>query len=257
MQNIVKIKLRPAIAMIELIFALVIIGITLASAPLLISTSSKSSYVALQQESIAAAVTQMNIIMTTQWDHADTNTTIGEPTLTTDSTIFNQCPTAASLPAGTTSSSGRYCYKAGPVTTYAASITLGAEPTSSASLAYDDVDDFNGSSYTVTVYAGDSYSTSSGDYIDKDINVTSSVFYGDDRPRNAANFVGIYGKTTTFANPFRHADPAIGTTNIKLFSVRLTSTSSAEELSSKDIRLSAFMANIGAPREFITNESSL
>jgi type II secretory pathway pseudopilin PulG len=244
--------------MIELIFSLVIIGITLASAPLLISTSSKSSYLALQQESIAAAVTQMNIIMTSQWDHADTNTTIGEPTLTTDSTIFNQCPSASSLPSGTTSDTGRYCQPlGGPTITYAASNTLGTDSSPGESLAYDDVDDYHNKSYTVSVYSGDSYDTSSGDYIDKDINVTASVYYGDDTPRTTEDVAGTYGETTTFSNPFRHINPAVGTTNVKLFSVKLSSTNSAEELSSKDIRLSAFMANIGAPKKFITNELSL
>ena len=37
-------KMRPAIAMIELIFAIVIMGIVLMSAPRLISTAAKSGY---------------------------------------------------------------------------------------------------------------------------------------------------------------------------------------------------------------------
>ena len=78
--------------MIELIFAIVIMAIALMSAPMLIRTSTQSSMVALQQESIAAAVSQMGMIMTAEWDHRDTNGTAGEPVLTTDSTVFSQCP---------------------------------------------------------------------------------------------------------------------------------------------------------------------
>ncbi len=44
---------RPAIAMIELIFAIVIIGIVLMSVPQLISTAAKSGYVTIQQEAIS------------------------------------------------------------------------------------------------------------------------------------------------------------------------------------------------------------
>ena len=63
-----KKTLRPAIAMIELIFALVIMAIVLMSAPMLISTATKSGYVAIQQEAINAAASQVNMIMGYHWD---------------------------------------------------------------------------------------------------------------------------------------------------------------------------------------------
>jgi len=44
---------RKAIAMIELIFAIVVMGIVMLSAPMLVNKATQSSYVALQQESIA------------------------------------------------------------------------------------------------------------------------------------------------------------------------------------------------------------
>jgi len=74
---------RHAIAMIELIFSIVVMGLVMLSAPMLINKATQSSYVALQQESVAALATQLNTIMTTQWDENDTNATRGEPVLRT------------------------------------------------------------------------------------------------------------------------------------------------------------------------------
>jgi len=63
-----KVPLRPAIAMIELIFAIVIIGITLLSAPMIISQSVQSINTNLKQEAIAAAASQISLILTYPWD---------------------------------------------------------------------------------------------------------------------------------------------------------------------------------------------
>lgn len=251
---------RTAIAMIELIFALVIMGITLMSAPMLIRTSSSSSMVALQQESIAAAVSQMNMIITTEWDHWDTNTTIGEPVLLTNSTIFNQCTAGAVKPAGVTSDSGRYCKGLDGSGPYSASAVpkIGTDGTVAESLSYDDIDDYDRQSYTVNVYAGDSYATYLGDYIDKNITLTSRIYYGDDTPRDNGDVPGSFETNTTFANPFRHKNPPVGTTNIKLIHLQLTSANTATEISSKQINLSAFMCNIGAHKpQIISNWSDL
>jgi len=243
--------------MIELIFAIVIIGITLLSAPMLISTSTQSSMVALQQESIAAAVSQMGMIMTAEWDHRDTNGTVGEPVLTTDSTIFSQCSGGATHPDGVSSSSGRYCLGLDGSGPYAASATIGVDGSLGESLSYDDVDDYDTQTYSVNVYSSDAYATHLGDYIDKNISILSNVYYGDDTPRNSSDTAGSYGETTTFANPFRHANPAVGTTNIKLIYVQLSSTNPAAEVADKQINLSAFMCNVGAPKPIMNNESDL
>ncbi len=48
---------RNGIAMIELIFALLIMGIVLLSSPMLIQQSIKSSFIGIQQESISAIST--------------------------------------------------------------------------------------------------------------------------------------------------------------------------------------------------------
>ena len=73
--------IRPAIAMLELIFAIVIMGIVLMSAPRLISTAAKSGYVAIQQEGINEAASQLNMIMGYQWDENDVDERYIDPIL--------------------------------------------------------------------------------------------------------------------------------------------------------------------------------
>jgi len=250
--------MRRAIAMIELIFAITVMGIVMLSAPMLINRATQSSYVALQQESVAAVAAQLNMIMAAEWDAADTNVSvIGEPVLRTVSTTLNQCVGTAERPAGVTSSSGRYCKGLDNSYGHTASTTLGPEGTEGT--YYDDIDDYNNASYKISVYNSESYQTHIGDYIDQNITLSSSVYYGDDVPRKADGnpSTGGYDENITFSNPFRNTSST--STNIKLITVTLTSNNPAAELSTnKSIRLSAFMCNIGAPKpELISNESTL
>ncbi len=249
-------KRRKAIAMIELIFAIVIMGIVMLSAPMLIDRSTASTYVALQQESIAAAAAQINMIMTANWDHSDTNITQGSPVLQTGSTstkITNWCATRE-YPIGVTSISGRHCYRS-DIDFPSSANALGTDGSEGA--FYDDIDDYHNKDYIISVYEGETYATHQGDYLDRNITIESKVYYGDDTPRNATDTAGDYAETTTFSNPFRHTITA-NTTNIKLITVTLTSSNPVDEISDKQMMLSAFMCNIGAPRpQLYSNKSSL
>jgi len=75
---------RPAIAMIELIFAIVIMGIVMMSAPMLVSTASKSGFVAIQQEGISEVASQLNMILSYAWDENNADPTLGQMILTTN-----------------------------------------------------------------------------------------------------------------------------------------------------------------------------
>jgi hypothetical protein len=247
---------RKAIAMIELIFAIVIMAIVMMSAPMLIDRAQKSSFVALQQESIAAAATQINIIMTAEWDHFDSNITEGTPVLITDTTggNVNACstvlPPLVPRPLGVTHTVGRYCTGLSSIfTDFNASTTLSTETGEGA--VYNDIDDFNNQSYNVNVYNSETYSTTQGDYLDQNITVTSRIYYGDDLPKLAGGTAsaGGYDQNITFSNPFRTI--AAGTTNIKLITVTLSSNHQVAEISDKNIFLSAFMCNIGAPKPIL------
>jgi type II secretory pathway pseudopilin PulG len=241
--------------MIELIFAITIMGIVMLSAPLLIDRSSKSSFVALQQESIAAVATQINMIMTAEWDQADTNSTLGTPVLQTGSTSIANCTTPK--PIGVTATNGRYCIDKDSTLPLSSPLLVATAPGSlgtdvSDLTVYNDIDDYTGQSYTVSVYNSENYATYEGDYLDQDINVTSNIYYGDDTPRDVNDNSGAYQKTTTFSNPFRHKITA-NSTNIKLIQVTLTSGNMASEISNKQIILTAFMCNIGAPKKQYRN----
>jgi len=250
-------KIRPAIAMIELIFSIVIIGISMLTVPILVGQSTQSIYTSLQQESIAAAAVQISTIMSSHWDGNNTDLAItGTPVLQT--TIVAGLPNCGTInPPGVTDTSGRGCRSAiNPAATLNAR-SIGANSTEGTEgLFLDDVDDYNGQSYTISVYRLENTSTSLGDYIDKNITISSRVIYGDDVPRlvgNAAS-AGGYDTVIDFSNPFRNTIAAPNSSNIKLISVNLTSASQASVLNDKNITLSAFMCNIGAPRQIRTNK---
>lgn len=239
---------RKAIAMIELIFSIVIMGIVMLSAPMLIDRSAKSTYIALQQESIAAAASQINMIMTAEWDQEDTNSSRGAPVLLTGSSVISNCTT--DRPIGVTSSSGRYCKDALATNTlFLSASALGTDGTEA--FVYDDVDDYNNQTYQISVYNNETYATHQGDYLDRNITIISNVYYGDDTPRDASNSAGNYQKSTTFSNPFRNVET--NSTNIKLITVKLESSNPADEIKDKQITLSAFMCNIGAPTPRLYN----
>jgi len=244
-------KQRPAIAMLELIFALVVMGITLMSAPMLIDRASKSSYVTLQQEAITAGATQLAMIMTAGWDKSDVNSTVEYiPVLTTQSSTIAGAPIKNCItltPPGVSSNSGRYCRNASHAAPYPATpIMLDS--------GYADIDDYNGSVSTISIYGGEN---AVSDYIDKNITITSNVYYGVDTPKNVGggNSAGGYDQTINFSNPFRTSSPT--TTHIKLITITLTSNNPVAELNDKDIFLSAFMCNIGAPSDLKNNRAGL
>ncbi len=238
---------RPGIAMIELIFAIAVIGITLMSVPMLISTSSKSTYVAIQQEAVTMISSHLATLLTMQWDQRDTNSTIGSPVLRTNSPDIPSCSTP--FPPGVSDNEGRYC-RAMDGNYYNASAILGPDGAGDAT-GYNDVDDFNNMETNVTVYAGENIQTWQGNYIDINVSLKTRVWYGQDYPRNAAGAQGVYGPTTTFSNPFDTRVTNGTTRNIKLIRVRLTTANTAQELQDKNITMGAFMCNIGAPKEIV------
>lgn len=252
----IKTPMRDAIAMIELIFAIVIIGITLLSAPLLISQASKSGYVALQQESIAAAASQMGLVLTRAWDEADENQTQSAILMTSyadaGNAVLRTFTVATPRPGMDGNASRRHTYLADN-TIINASTTLGSDGNDT-----DDIDDFDGNNYTLSIYLDgtaftEATTTEVGDYIDKNISIATTVEYGNDVPRNTDGTASAnaYNATTiTFSNPFYNTgtgNVGASTTNIKLITVRLTTNTGATtpELQ-KDISLSAFSTNIGS-----------
>ncbi len=207
---------RKAIAMIELIFAIVIIGITLMSVPNLMSQASQSGYTTLQQEAVAAAATDLSLMLSRDWDEQDTDPSVDPSILiTAGHATLSIRPGGRSRRFSTAMGGGGLL----------ASTTLGSEANDT-----DDIDDsFSGGGH---VEDGDQ------DLIDTVV-ITSTVNYLDDT--GSANW--DTSVTPTYNNPF--GSIAAGTSNIKGVIVTLTSGSGTAELN-KTVRFNAFACNIGS-----------
>jgi hypothetical protein len=230
-------NLRHAIAMIELIFAIVIIGIVLMAAPTLISQATSSGLVALQQEAIAAAGTQIGMVLTRHWDEGDTNASLESPILITNGD--------AQLAEGVDADGNLTGRRAGtPLLSHRSFLTsLGTRLNATAAAAFtgdggtDDIDDFDG--VTDTLAAVSATTTVAGDYVDTSLQLQSSVSYISDAPS-----AGTYNSEIMSLNdPF--GATAANTTNIKRVSVTVTTGDSSPEELEKNITLNAFSCNIG------------
>lgn len=225
--------LRDAIAMIELIFAIVIMGIVLMSAPMLISNATKSNITAFQQESIAIAASHTNAIMSYAWDPSnvafDTDTRI--LTTTQGDTNLDQSAVNPRLRGNNANISRTRLFLAGSAAT---AIPAGG------GVPLDDINDFNGNVRGLNLYTAAANQSQVGEYIDQNITIATLVAYDSDAATN-------YNAINVFTYNFTPNDAgAVPTTNIKHIRTRLTSNSPDVEIANKTIILRAFMCNIGA-----------
>lgn len=227
---------RPAIAMIELIFAIVIMGIILMSAPMLISTSSKSGYVAIQQEAINEAASRVNMIMGYHWDENSANETILDPILSTSSPVVDLAESTYVDGNGTGRRIGtpRESYRSfvRPDNTRVATTlagTLGDDGVE------NDMDDFIGTIGLVLSGSGNQ-----ADYIEKNVTISTVVAYIDDAPDG--NTYNTASNTLNFDADFTQVQPS---RNIKRISTTLTSDAASPDELDKEIVLHAFTCNIG------------
>jgi len=217
---------RPAIAMIELIFSIVIMGLVLLSAPMLISTASKSTSVALQQEGINEAAARINMILTYEWDENNANAicAANPSILHVSGSGDNELdPARAGVPAASNS----HTFDCGGAELNATAIGVEAGG------IIDDQDDF------ADVHLKDvPLGTGGEDYIEQTtVDIATVVNYATD--------AATYNSST----PQFDFDPgnSAGTTNIKAITVTLTSSNGADELD-KEITMRAFSCNIGSYR---------
>lgn len=229
--------MRPAIAMLELIFAIVIMGIILMSAPMLISTASKSGYVAIQQESINEAASRINMIMGYHWDENSSDETILDPILQTESPVTDLSESTYIDGNGTGRRIGT------PKESYRSFIkpdgTRGTA-TPAGSLGPDgienDMDDFIGTIGLILAGTG-----TGSNYIEKNVTIATTVAYIDDAPDGST-----YNTATNTLNFDADFDQTKGsTTSIKRISTILTSDAASPDELEKEITLHAFTCNIG------------
>ena len=235
----VKVKKRRAIAMIELIFSIVIIGIVLMSVPMLVKQASESGYVAIQQEAINAAASEINMIMAYHWDENDTNESFYDTVLSTgggDSNL-SEFGSFGHRPGSPNETTRTYIAPSG--------VRLSATPPASlgkdgALEIADDIDDFSDTTVHLT-----GLSPSSADYIETStIDIDINVSYIPDNPGGGSYVDPGADHKITFSPSFT-SSPSTTSTNIKRITVELTSSSGVEELE-KDIILHAFSCNIGS-----------
>ncbi len=235
-------KQRKAVAMIELIFAIVIMGIVMLSAPLMLSTANKSVYVGVQQESIATVATEIGMILTHHWDEANTDLNFTAPILRTKGNPdLNETTNAAGFATGFRAGTPSGEYERTFLTSLGGRLTATNPSTTNftAEGDFDDIDDYDGHESELTLIA--TADMSEGDYLDQDIKITSTVTYISDTP-DSGTYLGS-ATTLTFNDPFGALAEG-NSTNIKRVSVTLTTDSTMEDLN-KTILLRAFSCNIG------------
>lgn len=232
-----KKTLRPAIAMIELIFALVIMGIVMMTAPILISTAAKSAYVAIQQESINEAASRINMIMGYHWDENSADEIVLDRILQTTASLVTDLAEATYIDGNRT---GRR--RGTPIESYRGFVKPDgsrAIATTAANLGNDglenDVDDFKGT--IGLTLAGTGTST---DYLEQNVTIVTDIAYITDATDatnyNAANTINFNANFTQ----------TLGTeTSIKRISTILTSDAASPDELDKKIILHAFSCNIG------------
>ena len=233
----IKTHFRPAIAMIELIFAIVIMGITMLSAPLILNMSIQSSNTAMQQESIAAAASELSLILTHPWDEGDTLDATGFGILRVSNGDSDLNATKRLL------YDRRFNFSTPGLTTDASlPSTFG---NGNDVIRDNDIDDFHGTARTITLYSNSEVSRLSdneGEYL-KNQDGTSGLFTIDTTVSYGEDNATYTNGNVQFNNPFKPAAPNTST-NIKLIQVSLTNDTGALE-HNQTVSLFAFACNIG------------
>ncbi|WP_456430512.1 type IV pilus modification PilV family protein [Nitratifractor sp.] len=212
---------RQGVALIELIFAIVVIAIALMSAPTLIATSAKSASIALQQEGINEAASRISMILTYPWDQNDTMDTCIPPVLHVTQGDSELEEASANRRIGVPLQSNSHTFVCNGKKYNASAIAVDG---------MDDIDDFIGNDTLQFVNVG----SGGVDYIEKTtVNMQTNVMYISDIANYDAN-------TTTYIPN----STLSGTSNIKKITVTLTSTSGKSALN-KNIVLKAFSCNVG------------
>jgi len=211
-------------SMIELVFAIVIMGIAVMSLPLILTQVQNSNSFALRQEVVLSIKTKLSYILSYQWDQntydttADIERVLNVPASADTDTDFN---TSTIRRKGHILADGRRRLW----DNLAIAPTLKANFTTDT--ANDDIDDFDGKSETKTITALD-------DFI-FNVTLNTSVSYIKDRLDT-----GTYASSNTITFIFNPDNNTTNSTNIKM--IKVTATANGIE---NPISMYAFSSNIG------------
>jgi len=237
-------RFKKGIALIELIFAIVIIGIVLLSTPMLIQQSINSGYVALQQEAIAAISSHTEILLSKHWDEEDANNTTGVAPIIQ---LQNPQPNSPFQLSGIIDVNLSSRTSAVGENNLTASL-IGVDFNETSPDLFDDIDDYNNRDLNLTIFNGEATTASIGEYVDQDIIIHTDITFADDRPLVA----GALSGTTINAGNNIFTTPDLGLSggvpidsNIKFVKVKLTSANTDIPELNKSITLNAFSCNLG------------
>lgn len=226
-------KLRNGASMIELVIAIVIIGIAMMTLPMMLTRVQSNNEFAMQQEAILMARTQLGDILTYPWDEKSTDSSLNVGVLDTQGdSHFNRNPDNNSTRRiGHVKADKRRKFFTNEVNASVAN-TFG-QPDGGA-IFPDDIDDFD-TNTSVKVLTNSTDTNATLGYKVSDSNMTISIKYLDDTTTyNTTNGIATIDINTSAATP-------IGTTNIKMIEVSLKNS-----LLDGNMTLRAFSSNIGA-----------
>ena len=215
--------MRAAVAMIELIFAIMVMAIAMLSVPIVLQQAAKSDAWAIQQEAVMLAATQIAIASTLHWDENSPDSTnplinrdyILDAAVNTGRDGFGRALGTQRVRIGTysfnTLDGNRRLFH----NTVTAPSTLGTDTGEGSMAAYDDIDDFDGYSQTLSLTGSNS--------LDYKLAYTVSA---------DVDFVSNTAPSTSSTN----------STHIKRLRINVSSTIAGETY---DVNMSAFFCNIG------------
>lgn len=215
---------KKGFTFIELVVAIVVIGIAMMSVPLLLSQSSRTNEFSINQEAVLAGSTKIGNILTYPWDDKLVSEVDVKHILDVtngDSELKRYTDDNSTRRIGNFKSS--YRRKFDTNLTYA-SVTLGRTGDKNAS-AYNDIDDFNGTSDIIS-------SSGAGDYL-MDLNLSTQVFYISDKEDYNKTILNFGDLNISSVTP---------TTNLKMIEVKVVNRTNHQLITT----LRAFSANIGS-----------
>ncbi len=205
---------RSGFSLIELVFAIVIIAISLMSVPLMLGQGAKSNQYALLQESILAARTKMGNILSFKWDNNASDTTMSIVR------VVDVQGGDSQLDRNTTFRRIGHIHEdtRRRMTDVEINATLGQEVVDE----FDDIDDFDGLS-TVVAPVGVAGVKGKYDYLDQDMNLSTTVrFISDDANYSQQNFTFDFNVSTA-------TNAVANSTNIKMVELNTTSVNRPDE----------------------------
>jgi len=209
---------KKGFTFIELVVAIVVIGIALMSVPLMLSQASKSNEFSINQEAILAGATKIGDILTYPWNETNSSTIQYIFDVTKGDSDLNRSKNDNNRRIG--NFKAKYRRKFYNQRTEA-NATLGHDKGNE----YDDIDDFNGVSEIIN-------GSGTGDYL-MDLNLSTKVFYISDDANYSSS------PTLNFDLNISSATP---TTNLKMIEVKVYNNTNHELITT----LRAFSANIGS-----------